>query len=379
MAYSNENVSEAYVGTGALTLFPITFDFVDDETVKAELWDLTDPLNPVQVLPFDSPTNWSVNGTNVETVAAPTTDQRLVLYRDSNPIHVTEYSTYTFPYPTVNVDFDRVYQMVQENKAALNRALLNPIFETEVGGNIYTIEQFATLADGLADVESDIASNLALINQNIVDIAALDVRTTQNELDITQLTGDLNDVAADQVGYQAQLDALDAQLTTNTTNISENEAAIDANAAYGEANRAMIESNELMIALNAYNIEVNRIAIANIEFDVDRIEADIAALDARVSNLEAVSLDYDLHVLDTVSEMFDASINDRLVVKADGVTINLPTAAVAKSEVVVKNRGSNTVTVNAGARTIDGAANYVLSDTEESITFLFDGTEWVII
>jgi hypothetical protein len=155
MAYSTTIVSVFY-GVGDTLddqTFAIPFDFIEDSSIKAELWDASDPQNPIQ-LPFAQTTDWSLSGTDVVSTIPITGAQNIVIYRDHLAVHETLYSSYEFPYATVNVDLDRVYQMAQENKEALTRALLNSHFTVQSGGTIITMDDVIQALSQITDLES---------------------------------------------------------------------------------------------------------------------------------------------------------------------------------------------------------------------------------
>lgn len=192
MAYSNENVCVVYTGDNSNTIFGITFDFVEDTSVVAELWDVSDPLNPTN-LPITNPTDWVVDGNTVVTTVAPSADQKLLLFRQTKPVHATEYSTYEFPYVTANLDLDTVYQIAQENRDALNRALLNSQYDACTGATLYTIEDVIALDERVGVLEIDQGTNY------------------QAQIDATVLATSNNSLA----------------IGTNSTNIGSNSGRLD--------------------------------------------------------------------------------------------------------------------------------------------------------
>jgi hypothetical protein len=173
MAYSDLDVDIVYVGDGATQTFPINFARTDENYVQVELWDVTDPANPVQQA-FVNPTDWQIVGNDVFCFVAPTTDQKLLIYRDGVPTHETEYTTYEFPYATANVDLDKVYQLAQENKRALEFTVRNSRFNEVSGdGSTYDIDDLATAVSQAAQVATntaDIATNAGNIATNSTNI-----------------------------------------------------------------------------------------------------------------------------------------------------------------------------------------------------------------
>lgn len=65
---------------------------------------------------------------------------------------------------------------------------------------------------------------------------------------------------------------------------------------------------------------------------------------------------------------------------AGSITINLPTAVGAAGKFFeIKNVTGNQITVDpAGSETIDGSSTYVMTIAGESITFVSNGTNWVL-
>lgn len=173
MAYSDLDVEIVYEGDGVSTSFPINFARVDDSQVKAELYDVSDPDNPVQ-LTFDNPSDWQVVGNNVVASVAPTADQKVFVYRDTTPTHETEYTEYEFPYATVNIDIDKIYQLAQENKNTLGRAVLTDRFNAASG-------------DGEQLSGASISQNTANIATNTANIVEHETRISTIEAQISTL------------------------------------------------------------------------------------------------------------------------------------------------------------------------------------------------
>ncbi len=286
MAYSNENICVVYNGDDNQLTFAISFDYVEDTSVMAELWDVSDPLNPIKQ-PITTPADWIVDSGNVVLQVPPTSDEKLLLFRETTPTHGTEYSTYEFPFATMNLDLDTVYQIAQENRDALNRAIVNSQFDacSGGGGTIYTID--------------DIRAN----TEAIEEIGSAD--------------------------YQTQIDANTAGVSSNVTGI---------------ANNALLLQDH----------------------------------EDRLGVLESASGVYDLIVVSAAGNVVAENAN-RLVVKSAGVTIDLPSIPVAKDEIIVKNRGSNIIAVSGNGNTVDGAASHTIVSNESSFTYLYDGSEWIIL
>jgi hypothetical protein len=122
MSFSTTTCDILYVGNGTDTTFAIPFDFITGTTdIMVRVDDYTDPANPVEGTPMTYGVGYTVSGTDVIVSVAPTTDERLYIYRQTVDYHNTDYNTYSFPYATVETDFDRIYMRAQE----LERDIVN--------------------------------------------------------------------------------------------------------------------------------------------------------------------------------------------------------------------------------------------------------------
>ena len=192
MAYSDLDTEIVYTGDNSTTIFPINFARTDESFVQAELWDITDPDNPVQ-LTFANPTDWQIVGDDVVASVAPTTVQQVFIYRSSTPINETDFTEYEFPYATMNITLDKVYQLAQENKAALGRSISNPHYNIASGNGssatyedvIFAVEQ----ADQVAQNTSDISTNASAIAANASAIGANGSAIGANASAISTLQG----------------------------------------------------------------------------------------------------------------------------------------------------------------------------------------------
>lgn len=81
----------------------------------------------------------------------------------------------------------------------------------------------------------------------------------------------------------------------------------------------------------------------------------------------------------TKAANYTASAGEVLLVSGT-TTITLPNGHSSGDRVIVKNVGTNTVTVDGdGGDTIDGSADYTMRFQYESITLISDGTNWHLI
>jgi hypothetical protein len=326
MAYSDLDTEILYNGDGVTTLFPINFSFVEDAQVVAELYDVTDPDNPVE-LSFDNPDDWEVSGVNVVANVAPTNDQKLMIYRKSVPVHETEYTQYEFPFQVTNVDFDRIYQIAQENRAMLERAILNPLFSSlGGGGDTLTFEQV--------------------------------LQSVNTTLDIVNI-----------------LDNLQDQIDDNDTDIQNNSNAIQTNADNIQTNADDIQTNADAIQTNADDIQTNADAI---QTNADAIQTNADDIGIIIGELGNTVKEADV-VIVTGAGVVEAEANELIVVKASDVDVILPAAPVVGDTIRVKNRGSFEISVSGNGNTVDGELIFDILSNEASVKIFYDGTEWLIL
>lgn len=119
MAFSTTTTEILYTGDGADVTFSIPFSFIDDSAIHVELYDYSDASSPSLIEELVEDTDYTISGTVVTMVVPPALTERLRIYRETDDIHSTTYSGYQFPYATVNDDFDRVFQRLQEVKASI--------------------------------------------------------------------------------------------------------------------------------------------------------------------------------------------------------------------------------------------------------------------
>ena len=160
MSFSTTDTEIFYTGDGVDSTFAIPFYFTDANSIKLELYDmdLDEPIGVDQVLNV----NYTQAGTDV-TLVTMTIDpisgdpvytpkpllvtERLRVYRESIDYHQVSYNTYQFPYPTVNIDLDRVYQLIQETKREVDRAIKLNALSLENGESLDGEEILAAIAE----------------------------------------------------------------------------------------------------------------------------------------------------------------------------------------------------------------------------------------
>lgn len=103
-----------------------------------------------------------------------------------------------------------------------------------------------------------------------------------------------------------------------------------------------------------------------------------------ISGITLIGLE-DVRVVNSTPVTLDA--NDKMIfadtdTAATAITLNLPTTVPAGTCYIVKRKGADSVTIDAGSgNTIDGSQTYVISTNAESITIVcvVADTSWAII
>ena len=141
MAFSTTDSEVIYEGDGVQTTFEIPFVYLKRSYIKVELYDerpqladpdeepITTPLVYLEDYIFDDNetiqlVTREVDGEDITYVPLAVEEGvKVRVYRDTNDVHEAIYSTYNFPYKTVNGDFDQVYQRLQELRREVDRAI----------------------------------------------------------------------------------------------------------------------------------------------------------------------------------------------------------------------------------------------------------------
>lgn len=130
MAFDTQITNIIYEGDGEETIFPIPFAFSGPETIIVQLWDKTDPDNPVQQ-PFVKDVDYTIVDTDVLLETELLITQDIFVYRETEAIRNVDYNEYRFPYVSVNVELDRLTQAVQEIKNDLTRVYKEDVYDPQ--------------------------------------------------------------------------------------------------------------------------------------------------------------------------------------------------------------------------------------------------------
>lgn len=162
MAFSSTDTEIIYTTDGVDMTFEIPFSYAHEDFIRVETYDETDPDNVVynelekdvdfQFVDDDTIETIELVLVGMDLVPTPTAlaaGLTLRIFRDTADIHNTTYSTYQFPYATVNTDFDKVYQRLQELKREIDRSVSLGVLAL-ANGDTLTGEQ---ILDAIADLE----------------------------------------------------------------------------------------------------------------------------------------------------------------------------------------------------------------------------------
>lgn len=346
MAFTTTDTDIVYTGNGADTTFAIPFNFAEETTIIAQLYDITDPANPVQVTPFDRNAEWSVVGTDVVVVTPPTTDEQVLIFRESPSIHDIVYSTLEFPFNTVNIDFDAIYRKVQEIEQNLLRAVLEDRFLVSSG---------AATPPTAGALTADVAANTAGVAANAANIATNAANITSNDGDITSLDGRVTALET------APPSAAPVDSVFGRTGV-----VVAASGDYTADQITQTLTREFITPAEKTQIATN--------------DTDIDGLDTRVTALEGAPPGGGNNFTVTnvaVAGTIAASSFDAIIVKINGVTVDLPAAPVVNNMVKVKLRTGTSVTIDGNGNTIDGSATLVITSPLGAVELIYDGVEWV--
>ena len=217
MAYSDLDTDIVYTGDGASTVFPINFARTSNDQVVVEKWDITDPANPVKQSYLEV-TDYSIVNDDVVAVSPPSATEQIFVYRSTSPVHETNYTEYEFPFPTVNVDLDTVYQLAQENKRALARSVSNAYYNDVSGNGVQvSADDLATNTANIATNAADIATNTGNIATNAADIATNAGNIATNTSNIATNTANIATNSSDIATLQGQIGAI---VTPNVVSIT---------------------------------------------------------------------------------------------------------------------------------------------------------------
>lgn len=160
MSNTTNLVFSEYLGNGVDDTFAITFDVIASEysTIKAVLYQIEDPVGtPIDPIVEQTPPIKDGVGTYDYSIATsplraivntPIPDgYKIVFYRQTGTISAVTYNDFRFPYKTVQLDLDRLYQLVQENAEALRHYNLTELFDLPTTGGTKFQRMIKTILD----------------------------------------------------------------------------------------------------------------------------------------------------------------------------------------------------------------------------------------
>jgi hypothetical protein len=317
MAFSTQDTQVIYNGNGVDTTFAIPFEFTDDSSIKAEKYDITDPQNPV-LIPMVAGVDYTTDTVNVETTIPVLATEQILIYRETDDDHPILYSGYQFPFSTINKDFDTLYQLVQEARAAIEGVGLSR-YEQASGAPAFDFEAVKDLLD----------------------------------LDITQELEDLDE----------RLDTAESTITTNTNSIS--------------TLNSTVSGLSTQVSTNTSSISTLNSTVSGLSSQVSTNTSAIATINTTISSLVTKTV-----VNITSNTVHPAANGQVIVVSGGtAVDITLPNSPTSGVEVIVKSRGftGDLSILPTNALLIDGQSFKIITSLESSVTIFYTGTEWIII
>ncbi len=130
---------------------------------------------------------------------------------------------------------------------------------------------------------------------------------------------------------------------------------------------------EIEKALDRSALYTKRVSDTAQEGDADTLQEAKDYTDAQLASLSSAKL-----ITQVITSDVAEAVNSQLYISRSSspITITLPSTPNVNDLVVFKRRGTGEIIINGG--TIDGEPSYTLSDSDESVSIIYDGTEWVI-
>ncbi len=338
MAFSTQDTQVIYNGNGVDTTFAIPFEFTDDSSIKAEKYDITDPQNPV-LIPMVAGVDYTTDTVNVETTIPVLATEQILIYRETDDDHPILYSGYQFPFSTINKDFDTLYQLVQEARAAIEGVGLSR-YEQASGAPAFDFEAVKDLLD----------------------------------LDITQELEDLDE----------RLDTAESTITTNTNSISTLNSTVSGLSTQVGTNTSSISTLNSTVSGLSTQVSTNTSSISTLNSTVSGLSSQVSTNTSAIATINTtISSLVTKTVVNITSNTVHPAANGQVIVVSGGtaVDITLPNSPTSGVEVIVKSRGfiGDLTILPTNALLIDGQAFKIITSLESSVTIFYTGTEWIII
>lgn len=167
MSFGTTESIVRYDGNDVQTTFEIPFDYLNRDYIRAELYDARDPENIITTPLVVNVDFRFLDDDTVETIELDTSGPEVVIvpkpvetgvvihvYRSTPDNHLINYNTYHFPASVVDLDFDQVYQVLQELRREVDRAIKLAYDNS----NSITGEDLQNAIDLLAQIEALVES-----------------------------------------------------------------------------------------------------------------------------------------------------------------------------------------------------------------------------
>jgi len=342
MTVSNVTVKNLYNGDGINTTFAIPFDFLNTSEIKVYLRD--NSVSPAtQVLQVNA-VDYNLTGgppvTNVEMVAAPSAQEQLLVIRENDLQQNLDLpAASAYPPESIESQLDKMARQIQELDEKLARAFTmqksssltdaNTTFPQPESGKYM---RWKSSLDGLENADVLDETDFLQVAQNTSDIAALDVRVTAAEGNITTLQTNNSTQDGRLTALEGNDTAQDATLVDHENRISQNETNIAAIV----VDTAQITTNKNNIATNTANIATNTTNIGTNTTNIASNASDILALQNRLTVLENTALLSRKTDTDTIVN------NQAVALDINNMTLNSSGALSAVVQIEIERNTSTT-------------------------------------
>lgn len=128
MAFTNETVKQSYQGNGTTTTFAIPFTVIDSAADETVVYLRNTDVDPPSEALQSYTTHYTISGSNVVFVIAPSADQIVVIKRNIDTIQELDLVTAgSFQAAAHELQFDKVVGMIQELNERVDRAPTMPV------------------------------------------------------------------------------------------------------------------------------------------------------------------------------------------------------------------------------------------------------------
>jgi len=362
MSVSDLDVKAIYDGDDATVAFAINFDYDTDSTVKVLLREIATGEETVQTVDVD----YTLSATQVTFDTAPSSDYKVVIYRESPLTQPDSFSVGAFPAVAVEGRFDKIIHALQELSEKLDRTIKLAI-GSELSDLIFpepvalSLLRWNATATGVENVDPLDIESLE------TDIDALDVRLTTAESSIgtnasaiSTIQSDATTLAGRVTQNETDIDTLDGLVFDNGVDIGDLQASV-----------ALLSDQAAAIATLQTQMTTANSSIGTLEGQRAGYLSSIASNSARISALETIAYQLSRRVVGSMLITNNNSTATTVVGTATSSTLQINAAGAKSAEVYVEiERKTDDAHIFTSGRLIMhyiGTTWYVLRDTTTTI------------